>query len=273
MSRNFQLKSAPITVIIPTYNSALTIVRALQTIVGQSLLPKEVIIIDDLSLDNTVTLIKSFVNLYHNYVNFRIFLNDKNYGAGHSRNIGIANASYNMIAFLDSDDTWHSEKLNFQYQFMIDNPDCIISGHLLAINDSYNIHNSKELITKITLQSLIFKNYFNTPTVMMRSNNLSFPLNQRYAEDYHLWLHTTLKFNNSYLINLELASVHKPIYGFSGLSSNMMYMYLGEIKSMYSIFRKTNFLIKFIILLSTFYGFLKFIRRILIIHYAKFDKS
>ncbi len=277
MSRDLSIRNAPITVIIPTYNSASTIERALKSIIVQSLLPREIIIIDDSSLDNTLEVINAFVKQYSNFLDIRILSTEKNSGAGHSRNIGLTNAKFNMIAFLDSDDTWHPDKLNLQYRFMIANPNCCLSGHLLVLNDLYKNNITKQKFNKISFNKisfnkLLFKNYFNTPTVMMRYNKVNFPNNQRYSEDYHLWLHTTKYFNNSYFLNLELASVHKPLYGISGLSNDLTRMYTGEVISLYSLFNNSTCTAKFFISISILFSSLKFFLRVLYIYIIKILK-
>lgn len=102
-----------ISVIIPTYNRAKLIGRAIQSILNQSYQDIEIIIVDDASTDETSNIVKTFKS-----PNIKYFALDKNSGACHARNIGIQHATGEYISFLDSDDTWEPTKLEQQYNFL-----------------------------------------------------------------------------------------------------------------------------------------------------------
>lgn len=113
-----------VSVIIPTYNRSKILLRALESIARQKQVPGEVIIIDDGSTDNTrhqVALFResSALNLRYHY--------QPNRGPGAARNAGIRMAVGGFLAFLDSDDEWHRNKLAVQYQVLCDNPDFLVS--------------------------------------------------------------------------------------------------------------------------------------------------
>lgn len=92
-----------ISVIIPTYNRYSLLQRALESIYNQSLLPQEVIVIDDGSDDETQKIQKDFPLIKY------IF--QENQGVSSARNKGLASSTSSWIAFLDSDDLWEKEKL------------------------------------------------------------------------------------------------------------------------------------------------------------------
>lgn len=96
-----------ITTIIPTYNRATTILRALDSVFAQTYQPDEVIVIDDGSTDNTRNLIKI------NYPTVK-YIYQPNKGVSSARNHAIKKSKNNWIAFLDSDDQWLPEKLEHQ---------------------------------------------------------------------------------------------------------------------------------------------------------------
>jgi len=108
-----------ITVIIPTYNRYEFLKRALKSVYAQSRLPKEVIVIDDGSTDNTAKIIQDFPNIQYFY--------QENSGVSSARNSGVTKASYPWIAFLDSDDEWHEDKLKLQVQFHQNHPNILMS--------------------------------------------------------------------------------------------------------------------------------------------------
>jgi glycosyltransferase involved in cell wall biosynthesis len=88
-----------ISIIIPTYNRAHLIARAIESVQNQHFKKWELIIVDDGSTDDTEPLVRSF------QTDDRIkYLLKKNSGAADSRNVGVAKCSYEWITFLDSDD-------------------------------------------------------------------------------------------------------------------------------------------------------------------------
>ena len=97
-------------VVIPTFNSSDTIIRALQSISAQIYPAHEVIIIDDDSDDygTLVTNVNQFINTD---ININLIKNDEKVNAAFSRNRAIDLADGNFVAFLDSDDEWEEDKL------------------------------------------------------------------------------------------------------------------------------------------------------------------
>jgi len=92
--------------VLPTYNRAYILKRAVDSILNQTFKDFELIIVDDGSTDNTKALIDSFSDSRIKYVK-----HDKNKGLAASRNTGIISAQGAFIANQDSDDIWFSEKL------------------------------------------------------------------------------------------------------------------------------------------------------------------
>jgi GT2 family glycosyltransferase len=102
----------PVTTVVPVYNRASTIGRALDSVLSQSCPVQEVIVVDDSSTDRTRTILESYENRIT-----RIYL-PKNSGPSKARNEGIRHAHTEWIAFLDSDDCWEKEKLRGQVEFL-----------------------------------------------------------------------------------------------------------------------------------------------------------
>jgi glycosyltransferase involved in cell wall biosynthesis len=104
-----------ISVIIPTHNRASTLARALDSVLAQTLQPREIIVVDDGSEDDTATL------LARDYPACR-HLHQPNQGVSSARNLGIAHVKGDWIALLDSDDAWLPEKLALQAKALDENP-------------------------------------------------------------------------------------------------------------------------------------------------------
>ena len=96
-----------IAAVIPTFNRASLVSRALDSVMRQTFLPSEIIVVDDGSTDNTENLISE---KYHSVS----YLKTENKGVSAARNIGIKATKSEWIAFLDSDDEWLPQKLEKQ---------------------------------------------------------------------------------------------------------------------------------------------------------------
>lgn len=257
---------AYISVIIPCYNSSKTIERAIESVINQTLLPKEIIVVDDCSNDNTLELLNNFKkkNLKFNIV---ILSLEKNVGAASARNRAWNIAKYEYIAFLDSDDGWHPQKLEIQYNFMVKNPQIVLTGHNCKILSEKSII-PNEILEKIyfyniTKYSLLFSNKYSTPTIMLKRDiKFRFPENQRYAEDYYLWLEILLSGGICYKSDLKLAYLYKASYGESGLSSKLWDMEKWELNNFKVMYNK-NHINLFEFLVVYVFSFLKYLRRVL----------
>jgi len=105
------VKKPTVSVIIPTYNRAHLIGRAIKSVLNQTYQDFELIIIDDGSTDDTEDIIRQF---QEKDKRIKYVKHDKNKGGSAARNTGIKAAKGEYIAFLDSDDEWLLEKLKRQ---------------------------------------------------------------------------------------------------------------------------------------------------------------
>lgn len=103
------LKSALISVIIPAYNREKVIERSVRSVLAQDYQNIEVIVVDDCSTDNTVSVVQAIRDS-----RLRLVRQQQNQGACAARNVGIALAKGQVIAFNDSDDSWREDKLTQQ---------------------------------------------------------------------------------------------------------------------------------------------------------------
>ena len=92
-------------IVIPNYNSAKWIIRLLDSIKNQTYKDYEVIIVDDISQDNSVDLIKKYKGLNINLIE----LNKKRFNGG-TRNVGVEAAKGDYVLFADCDDFFYSNK-------------------------------------------------------------------------------------------------------------------------------------------------------------------
>ncbi|MCK5568484.1 MAG: glycosyltransferase family 2 protein, partial [Spirochaetes bacterium] len=104
-----------VSVIIPTFNRAYVLRRAVESVLSQSYGEYEIIIVDDGSTDDTARVLEHFKK------HVRVFYSPHS-GVSKTRNTGIERAGGEWISFLDSDDYWFSEKLEKQMSYLKNNP-------------------------------------------------------------------------------------------------------------------------------------------------------
>lgn len=255
-----------ISVVIPCFQCVETIGRAVDSVLAQTLTPSEIILIDDFSLDGTLDelykLQKKNIGL------IKVISLKKNVGAASTRNAGWAASTQTYIAFLDSDDTWHADKLRVQYKYMRENPSVKLSGHLCVLFQRNIVKTSIDNnfdYTNINAHSLLFKNSFSTPTVMLKSDiSLRFQDGKRCAEDLLLW--QEIAFQGLKVVRIEtiLAYVHKPLYGASGLSAQLWKMEKGELSN-FVVLWSGGRINMFLFAIASFFSLIKFIKRLFFI--------
>ena len=259
------MKFAPVSVLIPCFRCASTIRRAVDSVFAQSLVPSEVILVDDASDDQTPAALQQLERDYHGRI--RLVALTVNRGAASARNAAWALATQAYVAFLDADDSWHPEKLRIQYEYMMVHPDIAVCGHgrLHVRGDADPGAPAKNpAVTIITATGLLFSNAFSTPTVMAKSNiPFRFPEGQRYVEDAFLWQQVALSGLAVVRLESDLAYIHKAPYGSGGLSSQLWKMERAELANFVSHFRAKRIGLGLLVAASLFSS-AKFVRRLLV---------
>jgi len=128
-------KGPLVSAVIPTYNRTSQTVAAVESVLAQTYPNVEVIVVDDGSKDGSGKLVEEFVNQKFNAGHRVFFVSQPNQGASAARNTGIAKAHGDLIGFLDSDDVWFPEKLEWQLkaleQFKDECGACITDARLV----------------------------------------------------------------------------------------------------------------------------------------------
>jgi glycosyltransferase involved in cell wall biosynthesis len=103
-----------VSVVIPTYNRTQQTFTAVESVLAQTYPNLEIIVVDDGSTNGSGEVVQRFVNTKTSDLHPILFFSQPNQGASVARNTGIANARGEYVAFLDSDDIWVPEKLEWQ---------------------------------------------------------------------------------------------------------------------------------------------------------------
>lgn len=257
---------AGVSVIIPCYRCAETIARAVDSILNQTLLPAELILVDDASGDGTLSVLQSISSAHPKLIKLIAF--QENEGVSDARNAGWEAATQLYVAFLDADDAWHPKKIEIQYQFMTANPEIAMSGHahrrLSAPNEQPNWPIGSWTVKPISKSGILVSNQFVTPSVMLKREILfRFSEGKRHMEDHLLWSQIICAGLPVVKLSAELAAIYKFAYGVSGLSAASWQMQQGEWKNYWQL-GCTRRISKPLVFLLCFYSLLKYMRRVLI---------
>ena len=184
-------------VIIPTYNSSFFIHNALKSLMSQTYKKFEVIASDDGSLDSTVKVLKKFKKLFKKKKINLIIIENSHFGPGYARNKAIEKSKYEWLAFLDSDDVWHKDKLLKVSKKLNKNKKINCAIH----NEIYIKKNKKKIYYNYTnmfsnnksiFKQLFYQNFLSpTSTCIKKSlveKHKMFDVSLSNGQDYDLWL-------------------------------------------------------------------------------------
>lgn len=227
------LERAPISVIVPCYRCHKTVQRAVESVFNQSLLPMELILVDDASGDETLSCLYGLAKA-SSPIPVKVVALEQNKGPGSARNAGWEQARGDYIAFLDADDAWHGKKLEIQYLWMLNNPRVMFSGHRTKYVRTSGDSSEGRLMPiaggYISSWRQLLANRFPTRSVMIKVGSpYRFKDGKRYAEDFLLWSRLLLHGSLAYKLSNQLAYSYKEDFGGGGLTGNMELM-LGGIR-------------------------------------------
>lgn len=232
---------------IPFFNAAATIERAVESAVRQTWAPREILIVDDGS-DKTET---EILDRLAAHPLIRILRLEVNQGAATARNQGWDAATGEWIAFLDSDDSWVENKLEAQLRTIQRSPRACAEAVLVG-TDSLVLDSERETpdspegtlfpIRKISARGMLLSNRMRTSAVLVKRDlELRFTEGRRLSEDYELWLRITRHHDGTYLVKAPLTHYYKPLFGAGGLSSNLVKLQREEFRTL-SLLRSASVL-------------------------------
>ena len=195
-----------ISVVVPVYNVEKYIVKCLESIVNQTYKDYELIIVDDGSTDNTVNVIRNYLES----INFHYYLYLKeNGGQSSSRNFGLKKSTGDYIVFIDSDDIISDDFLSELYISIIkNNADFSFCNYEFVSQQSPPIDNNNKhiLLNKENLLKLFLKRTidFVVPSMLFKKNFLI---------DNNIWFDERISFSEDQLFIWNvLFKIKKAVY-------------------------------------------------------------
>ncbi|MFK2889634.1 glycosyltransferase family 2 protein [Dyella flagellata] len=216
---------APVSVVVPCYRCAATIDEAVGSIANQTLLPAEVLLVEDCSGDGSLAALQRIAAAYEEGWIKVIALAD-NGGPSRARNIAWEQATQTYIAFLDADDTWAPRKLELQMAALKADPSIALIAHQMVVRERGTpIPAPQEPIqTQIIGRfRMLFHNPLPTASVTLR-RDLPFRFDEKvwFSEDYLLWSQIRFSGHRCAKINQVLAIWNARAPGQHGLSDDFM---------------------------------------------------
>lgn len=195
-----------VSIITPSYKSVKFISQTIESVIAQTYKDWEMIIVDDVSPDNSNEIIEEFCKIDNRIKLIRL---EKNSGPAVARNIAIEKANGRYIAFLDADDLWKAEKLEKQLSFMKEK-NCALSYSSYKTMTEDGVLFQKIVIppSKLSYSDLLKSNYIGCLTAVYDTQKIGkiyMPvINKR--QDYGLWLRILKKSDFAYGITEPLAT-------------------------------------------------------------------
>lgn len=208
MLNTMQLAKKRISVVIPLYNKADTILQTLQSVLEQTYAADEIIVVDDGSTDSGIDKVEK------TYGEQVIIIKQSNAGVSAARNRGIEAAKGDFVAFLDADDFWSAHYIEEIQRMIKRYPQAGLIGTRYQYLDSGNRYsnpkirfdNKSSLFGESQLKQGIMSSYFaisargdlpfNASTVTMKKTLLrtlkGFPVGEAMGEDQDLWARAAL---------------------------------------------------------------------------------
>lgn len=195
-----------VSIITPSYNSSLFIEECVQSVLCQSFNDWELLIVDDCSKDNSVSLIESITK---GDSRIKLIALDENVGAAEARNVAIRQAQGKYIAFLDSDDVWKSDKLEKQIAFMkSENIAFSFTSYQPMSENGHDFYAVIQAPKSISYQQYLRNTIIGCLTVIIdreKTDDFEMP-NIRSSHDMALWLQIMKRGFKAYGLQENLAS-------------------------------------------------------------------
>jgi teichuronic acid biosynthesis glycosyltransferase TuaG len=186
-----------VSIIMPTYNSARFVRRAIESVMRQTCSCWELLVVDDCSSDDTVAIIEALAAHDNRIKPCHL---DSHKGAAGARNEAIVKATGEYIAFLDSDDCWLPEKLEKQIAFMRKTGSCFSYTASQRICDDSDSPGGRSYIVKVPQQvcyrDILKFNSITCSSVLIDARAVGRPRMPeiRMSEDFALWLQILKEF-------------------------------------------------------------------------------
>lgn len=263
-------KTFGITVVIPAYARYDALLDAIESVTTTAIEQVEIVVVDDCSPN--LMLAEKLPACNSSGVPVRVYRLAKNSGPQSARNLGVRRARFSFVAFLDSDDRFAPEKMDFLLGYLKQGT-CDIVYHpvdtptnINAINARWYAGRLRHLPFKYLLAAL---NPVYTPCLAVRRNlGLGVPL-MRYCEDYAYLLNINARAKAVHFVPLPMTTLSRAPGSTGGLSSALFKMRMNEFRAKKVMLRHWRFYGIGCLLISVVFGCLRILSDVLKLRYFR----
>ncbi|MGL4873295.1 MAG: glycosyltransferase, partial [Clostridium sp.] len=225
-----------ISVIIPVYNGERYLKKTIDSLLRECRFDKEIVIIDDGSIDKTRLIIGEYLEKWNNIKYFHI----ENSGQAFARNFGISKATGKYIALMDADDISRKDRFEKQVEFLEKNRDIdFVYNDIYIIDEDDNVVN--EIKAEVVLSQKedfyayeIFRQMIPSPPSMMIRRGcfekVKYPEEYRFAEDYKFILELSKRYKGGY--------INEPLYFYRRHEGNLTNKHKKQMEAEVSIVKE-----------------------------------
>ncbi|MBV7438480.1 glycosyltransferase family 2 protein [Aeromonas sp. sif2416] len=197
------MKPDHFSIIMPAFNASATIGQSIESVLAQTCPSWTLYVIDDASSDNTREVVETYARQERRLVYHQMPLNG---GVAAARNQGIAMADGEYVAFLDSDDIWHPQKLETQRHYLLNGYDVVCSDYFIFSGEIANIVGKCQRKENFTYRDMLKSNNIGNLTGAYNRYKLGSFTQQRIGhEDYVMWLEIMANAKRGYCVKQSLA--------------------------------------------------------------------
>jgi glycosyltransferase involved in cell wall biosynthesis len=197
------MQATTVTALIPTYNSELYICQTIESVLAQAYPIHEVIVVDDGSTDRTEQVLAAYAGRIR-------YIRQANAGPPVARNTGLAVATGEWVALLDSDDLWVPNKIKLQIEYVDQHPSCsAVYSDMTTFDAGGIIEHSVKLSRNLSMPSgrifpqLFAETLFQTSSLMIRKSCIDqsggFDTTLRMGDDYEFFMRMARHYDFGYV--------------------------------------------------------------------------
>lgn len=197
-------KPEVVSIIMASYNAQKTIESAIKSVLAQTYMYWELIIINDCSTDNTLDIV---TKMAVNEERIQIIENHTNIGVSRSREKGLKKAKGDWIAVLDSDDIWESHKLEKQLKLAYaQGAELIFTGSAFINDEGEDINWQLHVPVTLSYRQLLKQNLISNSSVLVKADlyRKYYAVGDNMHEDFSIWLGITKEGKMAYGIDEPL---------------------------------------------------------------------
>lgn len=190
--------SLPISVVIPVFNKEGEVERCIRSVLAQSARPAEIVVVNDQSTDRSEQVVVRIQS--DSAIPIKLVSNERNLGAGGSRNVGVRAAAGDWVAFLDADDFWHPKFCELLWHRVnIDDAQFASSGRVVRNSRHWPVQEKIQILSESEARDINYSFWkvamrelpINSSSILVSRKLLDsaggFPEDVRSYEDVTLW--------------------------------------------------------------------------------------